>query len=519
VCALFFASIFLLASRLCAEFGKHMTRNQGARQLRLFSAEEEAELYHRTEQGGYFSLLVQTSAETQKRQSSYPLVEMPQVLANLDLCHDTWLSQAEFTKPNRRVVNLLRLGLLFVDLDTYRFPWAVGKSAEDQAAAVIYHCQQEGIPEPSLIVFSGRGLQAKWLLDLAISRYALPRWNACQRSLVDKLSSLGADPAARDASRVLRLVNTTNLKSGEVCRVVWVKEENGLPIRYNFEYLAEALLPIARWEIEQQRQVKKVRKSFNVLPGGKEGALRGFSGRQLAWHRLEDLRALATLRGGVSEGERMKHLFWRLNFLLLSGATHSSQMYSEAGALAQELDKGWSHNSKELMTLFSKAKAYEAGEKIDFAGKEYTPLYTPKNDTLINLFCITEEEQKQLKTLISKEIANERHKKREQLRRAAIKEDEERFAQELEKQQQRERNRRAAIKKDEERLAQELKKDRLRKKNDRKAKGAIDRESYEAKALSRLKPWHALGISRASWYRLGKPSTENETSPSMRAYY
>ncbi len=60
----------------------------------------------------------------------------------------------------------------------------------------------------------------------------------------------------------------------------------------------------------------------------------------------------------------MQHLFWRLNFLLLSGATNSSQMYYEAKALTKELDPNGQENSKELMTLYSKAKAYEAGEKV-----------------------------------------------------------------------------------------------------------------------------------------------------------
>ena len=37
----------------------------------------------------------------------------------LDQERDTWVSQAEFIKPNRRVVYLLRLDLCFVDLDAY----------------------------------------------------------------------------------------------------------------------------------------------------------------------------------------------------------------------------------------------------------------------------------------------------------------------------------------------------------------------------------------------------------------
>lgn len=390
-------------------------------QLSLFDRDEEARAYHDPEQAGFFSILV--NAKGDKRQSSHRLIDMPTVLGLIDKNRDTWMTQAEFIRPNRRVVNLARVGLLFADLDTYREPWATGRTPEQLVESVLYHCAQEGIPPPSILVFSGRGIQAKWLLDRTLPRQVLPRWNACQRYLIDRLAHLGADRQAKDASRVLRVVQTVNEKSGEICRVVHVENElNGHPVRYNFEYMAEILLPVARWTIEQQRQEREkraIRRQLKLLPGDKTDNLRGFSGRQLAWHRLEDLRTLAELRGGVQEGERMQHLFWRLNFLLLSGATNSRLMYYEAKALAKELDPNWQENSKELMTLYSKAKAYEAGEKVSFGGREYPPLYTPRNDMLIDLFGITDQEQAQLRTLISKSMAAERHREREKARRRA----------------------------------------------------------------------------------------------------
>ncbi|WP_299316228.1 replication protein [uncultured Halomonas sp.] len=388
-------------------------------QLALFSGTDEARAYHDPARPGFFSILVDVNGN--KRQSSHRLTEMPTILGLIDKTRDTWLTQAEFMRPNRRVVNLARIGLLFADLDTYRTPWAKGRKPEELSAAVLYHCHQEGIPTPSMLVFSGRGIQAKWLLERPVPRQALPRWNACQKYLIDRLLPVGADVAAKDASRVLRLVETVNSKSGEVCRVVHVESgSDGQPIRYSFEFLAEALLPVARWDIEKQRQERAEKRQIKLLPGNKTDNLRGFSGRQLAWHRLEDLRKLATLRGGVSEGERMKHLFWRLNFLLLSGATHSGAMYHEASALAREMAPGWNeYRSKELMTLYAKAKQFEAGEKVTFGGREYPPLYTPRNDTLIDLFGITDQEQAQLRTLISKSMAAERHREREKARRRA----------------------------------------------------------------------------------------------------
>ena len=395
---------------------------QSAHQLSLFSGAEEAQMFHDSERNGFFSILVDVNGI--KRQSAHRLGDMPTVLGLIDPNRDTWLSQAEFFQPNRRIVNLARIGLLFADLDTYRTDWAAGRSPEQLADSVLYFCHQEGIPTPSLLVFSGRGIQAKWLLEGAVPRSALPRWNACQRYLVDRLKVAGADVGAKDASRVLRLIDTVNTKSGEICRVVHVESgADGQPVRYNFEYLAEVLLPVARWDIEKQKQQRdehEKRKQLKLIGGGKSDNLRGFSGRQLAWHRLEDLRTLMTLRGGVAEGDRMRHLHWQLNFLLLSGATNSRLMYQEAATLARAIDGAWGHNSKELMTLYSKAKQFEAGKKVSFGGKEYPALYTPRNDTLINLFEITDSEQAQLRTIISKDMALNRRRDRDRKRDESV---------------------------------------------------------------------------------------------------
>lgn len=459
-----------------------------AAQITLFGAQDEAETYHAAGNRGYFSLLTQWP--TGKRQSSFPLSEMATVLDMVDPTRDTWLTQAEFMRPNRRVVNLLRIGLLFVDIDTYNMPWAQGRTPEQLAETINWFCQQEGIPSPSFMVYSGRGIQAKWLLDSALPRAALPRWNSCQKHLVNKLASMGADPAAKDASRVLRLVNTVNTKSGNVCRVVSVFEVNGEPIRYNFEYMAEMLLPVARWDIEKQRESKA--NQLAVIQGGRKGNLKGFSGRQLAWDRLEDLRKLSELRGGVEEGERMLFLFWRINFLLLSGATNTSLMYHEAAALANEISPQWTYRSQELMTLYSKAKQYEAGEKVQLNGKQYSPLYTPKNDTLINLFQITDSEQQQLRTIISKSVAVDRRRLRQNKHAE-------------------EQRRAAGVKKLSDSLSRQKPWEALgisRASWYRQGKPEAGHiETIQASTeVSKQKPWEALGMSRASWYRAGKPS-------------
>jgi hypothetical protein len=192
---------------------------------------------------------------------------------------------------------------------------------------------------------------------------------------------------------------------------------------YGFDYLAERILPVDRDTLRKQCEARdERRKDLQLLKGGKTGNLRIFSGRQLAWDRLEDLRTLAKLRGwmrnGISHGYRSKYIHWCLNFLLLSGAIHSSQLFHEAQALVREVCPDFNKDVRSVLsTLYRKAQAYEAGEKVEFEGRKYPPLYTPRNSTLMELFAITDEEGKQLRTIVTEEEAEERHNKREQKRR------------------------------------------------------------------------------------------------------
>ena len=233
------------------------------------------------------------------------------------------------------------------------------------------------------------------------------------------LEPFGADPGARDASRLLRLVDTVNTRSGERVRVLWVNEQQGDIQRYDFELLTQAVLPQDREKIREERQAKEERRRerLTVIPGGKISKLRSFSGRQLAWDRLEDLRTLARLRGwvehGIPHGYRSKYLHWCLNFLALSGAVHSSELFQEAQALAREVCPDFNKDVRSVLsTLYRKAQAYEAGEKVEFGGKHYPPLYTPRNSTLLALFDVQEAEIPHLKTIITVGEAAERDRQR-----------------------------------------------------------------------------------------------------------
>lgn len=382
-----------------------------------FNAETEAGLYHHSEGGTFFSLLM-AQDHGDKVQQSFRAREMVQILRLLPKDRDSWISQAEFIAPNRRVVNLASIGLLFIDVDCYK----IGMPPEQAENLLLLHCEENNFPLPSLIVQSGRGLQVKWLLKRPLPRAALPRWNACQRELVNRFLDLGADPAAKDASRVLRLVDTVNTKSNSVVAVSWCNPTGtGEVEAYDFDYLCEFVLPLSRDQLAalraERQQAKEARRSKLKLIEGNPKARGGFSGRELAWHRVEDLRTLYRLRRGHIEGLSMPLMFWSLNFLLMSGATSSNQMWYEAEALCREFNFGEFRRKSELSTLYHRAKEHEAGKTVTYNGRAHGPLYRIKNDTLIDLFQITDDEQKKLKTIIGEAEYKERHRLRDEKRR------------------------------------------------------------------------------------------------------
>ena len=383
---------------------------------------------------GYFSIFAKPKGNPQ--QKSYELQHLPTIIQGLNPGIDTYITQAVFDRPNRRAVNVESVGLIFADLDTYHIQNLEYRNPEEQAWLLVRYCAENGIPAPSVVLFSGRGLQAKWFLTEPILRNGLMEWNAVQLGLVKALDDFGSDMKAKDVSRVLRLDKTVNTKSGERCRVVYVHSGvEAVTTRYDFEEL-RALFD----EREEQAPKRIIHKSppKNVIQ-------MRFNERTLNWSRLEDLRTLWRLRGGVPEGYRETTLFWELNFLLRADPVRAQELYHEAKTLAAQIDPGAGfYQPSDLSTLYTKAQEHLAGVRIQVNGKPQSPLYSARNDTLLNMFKITPDEEQHMRTIISKD---EKVRRRREQRRAA---------------------------------------------------GMRPQEESEA----RLRPWEALGISRAWYYRL-----------------
>ena len=374
---------------------------------------EEAAMYHCPDRYGFFAIFARSKDKQRVKQRMYMMPEMAEALECINNTWDNYISQAEFSKRNRRKVNIAWLTNVFLDLDYHKTAnWAFFKP-EEMVNVILLHCVDSGIPVPTLIIFSGNGLQLKWILSSAIPRQALPRWEAIQKALYTAFQQFGADPKALDASRVLRLVGTLNTRSGLVVRVIYNSKTY-----WNFEDLCHELFKYTREEVHAFKEKRAIRsKERNTQADkmrGKEGLLKS-SPQTLNWDRLEDLRMLAAIRNeklGIRDGMQDWFLFlatcfaaWSLGF---------GDLYAEIEELAKEFCPHWTPAEAHSVTstAYEKAKASFKKETAKYKGKDVDPRYRFSNRYLIETLEITQAEMRQMRTIITTDMSKERDRVR-----------------------------------------------------------------------------------------------------------
>ncbi len=489
---------------------------QSATLFALAHPEIEGGLYHDENRNGYFTLgwstksgrnaaaaaieRINNEPAPEKRQflrgkdlgagycqHSYPLSELHHVLSNLqqhvelssgDHWNTTsiWLSQGAFSRPNRQKINLAHIAVCWVDLDLRHenSPLRLQRLGREPAvSAVLDRCLTYGIPRPSITLWTGRGLVLKWLIDV-LPKSAYPRWAAVQRMLVEAFGDLGADASARDASRILRLPGTWNPKSGDVCEPVHVETFWGEITRYDFDSLANSVLPYTREQIQmlrmqralaRQQRAARLEHHLRVIESGQRtsGNLLKFNPARLAWLQVDDYRALAAARpvNLRKEGWTNTIVWLAASALAVAVWADAERFDREFMALASELAPHWPTYRviQSVSSVKARMRLMARGEWVEHKGKKCPPVYTPRHETILQELDVKDDEAERLSVIIPSDLKREREAQR--------------------------------------------------KKSVRMAKGALSRETWLAEhAQQNKKPWLELGLSRATWYRKGKPAAQ-----------
>ena len=368
-----------------------MKFNYGNLAENISEAERQILFQHDPQSTKGWITLAQKDPRTKRfRQYHYQPEELASSLSEW-MGEDVYYSQNTFFKPQRRIDNIRQLRSLYVDLDVYTLnltpEWVLGKLELEYFGHVI--------PEPNLVIFSGRGLVLIWNIQ-PIPHMAMPLWRAVENYLMEQLKELGADPKATDPARIFRLAGTINSKSHAV-----VHTQQRHSYRYDIHDLQYDYLP------ELSPKVQKVKKR-----GPKPRILRMFNTYTLHLSRARDLAKLVELRKGKVDGYReticFLYRYWTCCFtsdparaleetMDLNSEFRDPLPESEVIRATKSAEKAWAAKSNDKADAAAKALGYPG------AG------YRLKNSTIIDWLDISPQEQSQLSTIIGAQEKRKRN--------------------------------------------------------------------------------------------------------------
>jgi hypothetical protein len=358
------------------------------------------------------------------KMQAYEMRDLWDILPAYGGMNDSYISVNRFW-GTRAVARLACLSSLYSDLDYYQVPELADMHPQGITWLAFEELERARIPRPSLAVATGRGLALIWRHD-PVPRAALSRWKLCQDHIFRALKCLGADPAARDAARVLRLVGTRNSKSGTIVEAVWEDDAEGI---WTFDELANEILPLTREQLEELRAKRResresrerpLTKGRKRAPKSRDDVEKRFTATDLALSRMSDLQLLLKLRGQdmLPPGQRDAWMF-------VAGASMAHLV--EPQFLERELitlgedHAGWSEaeTRSRMNSVVSRAEDAGADKKIEWNGQRLDPRYRLKNQTIIEMLGITPTGEKKMKTIISKDTKRQRKTERQRQKRRA----------------------------------------------------------------------------------------------------
>lgn len=333
-----------------------------------------------------------------------------QILNNIIDETDAYLSVNQFRGP-RAVSNIVSLRACFVDLDNLHIDF-------EQLASEL---KVLGVPSPTFVVWSGRGVHLYWLID-PVPYEALPLWQCVEDELVRKLAPLGSDFKCKDGARILRLVGTANSKANG-------KRATGYVIhswRWTLHGLADEVLRTRpakpAWKQGGSEASIASIEAARAKRGGKPH--RAQTGSIYAWWFLvyRDLMTIADHHwfGGVPEAHRDTFLF--LMATALSWFTPPAALRDEIAGLWAAFVPTLTKRQVEqyTSTVVCRAEAAARGEKTKYKGQLKDPRYGYGRKKLLELLgdLITDELVPRLRALVPKSVIRARKTERERVRRA-----------------------------------------------------------------------------------------------------
>lgn len=357
---------------------------------------EHASLVHSGERHGVVLLWERCAPDGKRWIKCRPTDNLPELAELLRHKQDAYFSINQF--HGWREVRLLKsLRALYVDLD--------GQQDLDLVLDVLAAAR---MPAPSMVVFSGRGLHLYWLLRATPAK-ALPVWQRIQDVTLKTLSTIGADPACRDCTRVLRLSGTINSKNRAEARGLMLTGQE-----WDLHSLADEILGPRR---PGRPKASASISDFNAA-AARSGRRSVLAGSIYGWWYAvyRDLVRLVDLEYGnrLPEGYRDRLLF--LHAVALSWFAQPDAIESEILSVGRLItDFSDSEILGVMASVISRRNLADQGHKIAWGGREVDPRYFFRASTLRDWIGhdLLNKHAEQLRALAPAEIIKERKKLRD----------------------------------------------------------------------------------------------------------
>lgn len=332
------------------------------------------------------------------KQHVYAHANAPAMLQNLATGTDsTYLSQSGFALAGgRRTVGQVRaLTSFHVDCDYYKLPELAGLTPDELLERVLV--EFAWLPLPSYLVASGRGCYLIWTFNKPLGAERLADWQRAEDELVRLLTPFGADAAAKDAARILRVAGSFHEVAGERVsrRVV------GSPV--GFDEMAKLILAHAQPAVAPSFKPDKGKPVLSSVDGNgqrKKRPGKRLNGYQLALDRMADYRTLAELRGAPLSDYRARLLYcyavsccWYASSI----PTLNDELLDFAELFFESPERYGPRAAKSVIDRF----ADDGYGKIVRLMTQNAGRYRATSGYLIRLLDITPDEQTHLRTIIS----------------------------------------------------------------------------------------------------------------------
>ena len=402
-------------------------------------------LLHR-EQDGFITLAGKEN--TKWVQHHYKYNELYENIEKaLNLHANLYITPNSFWKPQRKIEYIRHLNSLFIDVDFYKIEKYKDKDYLEVMEIIKREIFDKDIlPSPTFALYTGRGLAFYWLIE-PCPVTVLPLWNVIQRYFLETLERMGGDAKSIDSARVMKLAGSLHLSNNKRAKL-YIFDEN---LIYKLGDIQENYLPELspdkesigdrvhkRKHVTSEEYFKKIneRKSAKGKTKKQKRVINLYNQLNLHYSRLMDLVKLLEMREGMCREEKgsltehgqretmcFLYRYWYCCYcsdedMALEYTLEFNQSFKKPLTNDEVINitnsavkayREWleDENIKNDLTLTAQEKADKMGKTVG-KGKYSHKGYNYTNAKLIKMLGITEDEMKEMKTIISKKVKLDR---------------------------------------------------------------------------------------------------------------